>query len=341
MKVVKYEIDFLDVKDADAILIHFWDEVTGRDYVMAIDAGRYGDGDTISNFIKTRYNKNEIDIAVVTHCDDDHYGGFVRILEKQAEAKENIGIREFWINNPGDYVSADKYKYFKKNSNLKNEVRCVYDVDKDQNLLDLIEELGISKKTALSHGGDFCKYEDGLFEILGPTKNYYKSLVPTLRHNAEAYDVDNIDVNDSMDGEGECLSPAMDKATDDTSTHNASSVILMFKPSDGRKFIFMGDASRASYDNMLSCDQEKMSNATLLKVPHHGSIHNLCSKIINLINPQFAIVCARSVEKYFSHRVKYALKKKGAGVYSTHYHGSLWFHVNVDKRSDYDSSDSM
>ena len=43
----KYEIDILDVEDADAILIHFVDE-HDKEYVVAIDAGRYSDGEAVS-----------------------------------------------------------------------------------------------------------------------------------------------------------------------------------------------------------------------------------------------------------------------------------------------------
>ncbi len=58
MKITRYEIDFLDVQDADAILIHFYDEAY-NDYVVAIDAGRYSDGPMVSKFIKDHYHKNE------------------------------------------------------------------------------------------------------------------------------------------------------------------------------------------------------------------------------------------------------------------------------------------
>ena len=76
--ITKYEIDFLSVKDADAILIHFVDDVYGE-RIIAIDAGRYSDGDIVSSFVEKYYKRNYIDIAVCTHCDDDHYGGFVKI----------------------------------------------------------------------------------------------------------------------------------------------------------------------------------------------------------------------------------------------------------------------
>ena len=51
MCVDKYEIDMLDVKDADAFLIHFYDDAN-KEYIVLVDAGRYEDGERVSKFIK-------------------------------------------------------------------------------------------------------------------------------------------------------------------------------------------------------------------------------------------------------------------------------------------------
>ena len=334
MNITKYEIDFINVKDADAILIHFWDDDRGADYVVSIDAGRYNDGDEVSRFVKEYYKKDTIDVAVVTHCDEDHYGGYVKILENRL-----VKINEFWLNDPGKYVTVDKYKYFRKLSSLRAEVRNVYNEEGDKNLLDLIPSTSI--RTALSYGGDFYSAFDGIIEILAPTKQYYESLVPDLRHNAKPYDT-NIEENDNYILEaGDCISKSLDNAPDDTSTHNASSVIIMFKPDDDHKFIFMGDACRVSVDKMIVTDCEKMRNATLLKLPHHGSVHNMDSDMINLINPFFAIASAESASKYFSPVLRNALKRKGTKVYSTYTNGSLLYSEGLPTRNGYSTSTPM
>ena len=52
MKITKYEIDMLDVKSADAFLIHFYDDDDNdKDYIILVDAGNYNNGQTIANFI--------------------------------------------------------------------------------------------------------------------------------------------------------------------------------------------------------------------------------------------------------------------------------------------------
>lgn len=343
MVVTKYEIDFLDVEDADALLIHFFDE-NNTGYVVAIDAGRYGDGDTVSQFIKDHYGTKVIDLAICTHCDDDHYGGFIKMLEEQKKKPyTGIKINKFMINDPGKYAVADDYKYYRLNANVKDKAREVYDGEKDKNLIEMIDALKIPRVEALSYGGtNEYSFYDGKFEILAPTQSYYKSLVPSLRNALAPYDTTDADSDDTSLVYGKCLSPKLDATSDDTSSHNRSSVIVLFKPNDKDKFVFMGDASEDSFNRMLDMDRKKMSNATLLKVPHHGSHHNMCSNIINLINPLIAIVSAKSTKKYFSPRVKFALKKKGASVYSTHINGSMWYHSGIGGRDgEYGPAESM
>lgn len=60
MTVSKYEIDMLDVEDADAFLIHFLDE-KNQEYVVLVDAGRYSDGKMVSDFIKKTYETYDVD----------------------------------------------------------------------------------------------------------------------------------------------------------------------------------------------------------------------------------------------------------------------------------------
>ena len=115
----------------------------------------------------------------------------------------------------------------------------------------------------------------------------------------------------------------------------------MVSPGGGNKFIFMGDAGRDAFNNMLGSDRNKMQNALVLKVPHHGSKYNMDSTMINFINPTIAVVSAESTEKYFSPLVKNALKRKGVFVYSTMNSGHLWYNHGFEERVGYTSADMM
>lgn len=332
----KYEIDILNVKDADAILIHFIDE-NDKEYVVAIDAGRYSDGEAVSSFVKKYYNRKIIDMAICTHCDDDHYGGFIKMIEEQIQFPySGIQIHTLCINDPGKFVKASDVKYYKNDANVKTEARTVYTLsDGDKNLLEIARSAKIPIRDAFSYGGEYYKLLGGVIEILGPTKNYFSQLAPELRHNLEPYDTTEDNEDDTSLEYGKCISPKLDATSDDPSTHNQSSVILLFNPGDGDRFVFMGDAGRAAFNAMLPCDREKTKDAFMLKVPHHGSKYNMDSTMINFTNPNIAIVSAKSSEKYFSTYVKNALKRKGSHVYCTMSNGNLWYNNGFGEREGY------
>ena len=87
---MKYEIEMIDVKAADAFLIHYVED-NGESHIIMVDSGNYDDADKILTHIRTHYDKVKksgwsgyvIDAAIVTHPDDDHIGGFVHIIYKQ------------------------------------------------------------------------------------------------------------------------------------------------------------------------------------------------------------------------------------------------------------------
>lgn len=66
-------VHVLDVGNADAIVI-FCDGCA-----MLIDAGDYGDGHTVTAFLK-RYGVTHLDYVVATHSDEDHIGGMREVL---------------------------------------------------------------------------------------------------------------------------------------------------------------------------------------------------------------------------------------------------------------------
>ena len=107
MNLTKYEIDMLGVGAADALLIRFFDE-NNKAYVVLVDAGNYNNGEAIAKFVKKRYDTSQIDLEICTHCDDDHFGGFIFLLEDmQNNPKTSVDIKKILINDPGLHITQD------------------------------------------------------------------------------------------------------------------------------------------------------------------------------------------------------------------------------------------
>ena len=115
----------------------FFDE-NDKAYIILVDAGNYCNGETIAKFVKERYNTFQIDLAICTHCDDDHFGGFIFLLEDMKNNPQtSVDIKKILINDPGLHITQNDVKYYQNLDNVRKEARSVYD-GHGNNLLELI-----------------------------------------------------------------------------------------------------------------------------------------------------------------------------------------------------------
>lgn len=342
----------LSVGAADASLIHFFDdEDNDKEYIVLVDAGNYDDGKKITDFVRSRYGKSEIDLAICSHCDKDHFGGFVYLLEKIRDNNaDRLDIKKMWINDPADHVPMGKIIHTNMSKKtVEVKARTVYDLGDKGNLLDILGDLNnkntviwqepFSNSTGLSKARYKCYAFDKHLEVLAPSISYYASLVPDFRNDLKRkkYDTDEEKEDATIEiKEGNVVySKTLDDAGDDPSSHNQSSVIFLFKPDDGKLFLFMGDAGRDAMDHIAyKSDVDRLKNVYWLKVPHHGSKYNLDNDILNLLRPKVAYISTEKYGHYLSKAVVNALKKCGTGVYDT-MKGSMWHHHGTIERNDY------
>lgn len=339
MKITRYEIDLLSVGAADACLIHFFDDENNESYTILIDAGNYSDGKKISDFIKLRYPNHYVDLAICTHCDADHFGGFIYLLEQMEEKVPRcITIGKMLVEDPGKHVYSDEVKRYRLQKNVEEEARKVFSLDDERNLFDMLDRAGVEYKEAFSDSN--YSHLDNHIEIVAPTKSYYEQLVYSFRNKLQAYDEEDSGSDDAIltPYNGKVFSPTLYRTPDDASAHNQSSIMVLFKPDDDKKFLFMGDAGKDAFANMNEIDKQSIAEVFWLKVPHHGSKHNMSNEMINHIRPKIAYISAEKYGKYISQAIVSTLKKTGCKVYSTHKSGNLWYHNCVNDRNDYSSA---
>jgi len=349
MKIKNYEIEMLKVKSADAFIIHLIDEFD-RDYIILIDAGNYGDGQMIIDHLHKYYKNPKINLAIVTHADGDHFGGFIYLLEKlKTNTKDKIEIKQFWVHDPGEHITSDNVKYRWKENNAKEEARSVLDCN-NENLLNLIDELGIKRTEQFA----FDYHEDFKLLVIGPTVEFYKSLVHNFRHDLqkrEIYETNETDEEATVTiNEGIIHSRTLDQAGDDPSNHNQSSFLILFMPEleseseseseSDKKYLFMGDAGENAFNNIPENLLELIKNVFWLKIPHHGSKKNMTNAMINFLRPRKAYISTEKIGKYLSKSVVNALKKVGCDVYSTHKNGNM-LHHKINERDGYSTAESL
>lgn len=342
-----YHIEMLSVGAADAFILYVIDK-QNNEHLILIDAGNYKDGDKIINHIRKYYNNPVIDLAIVTHCDDDHYGGFVRMLEKLSNGdRDAITIRQFWVNDPGkNHIDVNDVKYVNIRPVVNSRAREIYNCI-DLNLLELIDSLRIprTEKFAESINNEYGMppiiRPDSHFTflyIIGPTKAYYEELIPKFRDDLKYKESDKM-YNESADiATNDSLSPTLDAANDDSSAHNQSSMIILFQPQENKRYLFMGDAGRDAFNHILTPHKSLIEKIQWLKVPHHGSKHNLDSGMIKWIKPKVAYISANSNDEYANRCTIKALKCSGCNVYSTHKDHRNFIHKQIGKREGYSTA---
>lgn len=321
-RVVRYEVDMLNVGAADAVLLHFYMKDFGdaeREYIVLIDAGNEGDGEKVISHIRAYYDKACIDLAICTHCDSDHFGGFKDLVLEHQNPDSDFRIKEMWIHDPTKHVTPADVKYVRKQDSVDERLAHLFDLKDGNNLLSMIDGAGIPCREVFAGDKNYAMN----LSVLGPTREFYESLVRDFRHDLDFYAADTDDEGaDDDDFSGLLLSKTLEEALDDGSAQNQSSIIVSFTV--GKKvLLFTGDAGRKALKEVKNRDfNEELRNLAYLKAPHHGSKHNLDNELIEYFHPSSTHISAKSYGEYANKCTVNALKKVGI-VYSTMKSGSL------------------
>ena len=342
-KAIKYEIDMLSVGAADAFLIRFYDE-DDKEHVILVDAGTYDDGEKVRDFVRDRYETYTIDLAICTHCDDDHFGGFVYMINDMLEhPNTSVDIQQIVINDPGLHQNEKDEKGNRSRESVKKEARSVYDCG-GKNLLSLIWEA--SDKLGLEYNEGFSdhnySYFDDIIKIIAPSTDYYREQALQFRNKLNPKDYllkDDEDDAEMIPDTKNVYSKALDEAGKDGSSHNKSSIMFVFKPDDGKRFLFTGDADEDSFDHIkFENDNNEINDIYWLKVPHHGSAHNLSNKVLNWLRPKVAYISTEKYGHYLDRCVMGALRKLGTKVYTTRDGSNYWHHKGTKDRDGYSTA---
>lgn len=275
-----YEIDFLPVGNSygDAIVIRYGDETNGY-WLHVVDGGRVDTGDTIIEHIEKFYRGYHINHMVLTHADNDHACGLVRVLER-------FEVKNLWMNRPWLYAK-ETLQHFHGNyteAGLIAEMK-----ERHPYLVDL--ELVATKRGIPIHEV-FQGSQIGKFTVLAPAKKRYIDLIPDFEKTPTSYKED---MNEAKAGLFKSVIAAAKKWLDEkwdvetlsdnpqppTSASNESCVV-QYASLDDRAVLLTADVGpvglneAADYAISLGVIQPK-----LVQMPHHGSRHNVTPAVLD------------------------------------------------------------
>ena len=180
-----YEIDFMPVGDesmgGDAICLRFGNLHGAREeqFVAVVDGGFEASGRAIVEHLSDVYGTDRIDVVLNTHPDNDHTYGLKHVLT-------NCEVGELWMHLPAnhrtDFASPDTFSASFRNRLVNAQwdpqrfYRTQKGLERVTELISIASErdiLIVEPFAGLSIAGP----GGGSFEILGPTLDYYESLL--------------------------------------------------------------------------------------------------------------------------------------------------------------------
>lgn len=306
----KYKVHFLGLKDADCIIISYQKNILAKRYIAVVDAGNAKDTAEIKKFLWDTYNTYTIDLAVCTHPDRDHKGGFFDLLDDK-----DITITEFWWRNPYCTITDDEFAKMKREDSKQKACEKCFDhpTDNKRNLLEIARRKCKKCKNAIPG----TTHETIPLSVLGPSKRlFHQAALGIVKEFAELKaDPDLSDYDETVEITEEGATGVLNEVIDESYT-NMASIVMLFQPAQSFKILLAGDASLNSLRQIFDANKSLLKYC-ILKVPHHGSRHNLDTPLIDDMQPSASIICAGGNEKHPNSNLVYYLSKYGR-VYSTH-----------------------
>lgn len=318
-----YEIDYIPVgegeKSGDAIAIRFGNlnGLRSEQTVIVIDGGFKESGEALVEHIIKYYGTDKVDLVISTHPDADHTSGLSVVLEK-------LTVGCLLMHKPWDHAQEikDLFKSGRITASGLEET-----LEKSLQHASDLEALANEKGIPIIEPFQGMTGYDGALHVLGPSKEYYESLLPLFRETPEPVKALGI-LGPIMKAAEEAAKKIrdflhLDLLNNDeemTSAENNTSAIVLFTI-DGHKLLFTGDAGKTALHLAADyADQQgiMLTDLQILDVPHHGSKRNLSSKVLKRIKAGTASISAsKDSPKHPAKKVTNALNKHGMTVYVT------------------------
>lgn len=218
-----------------------------------------------------------IDIAIVTHNDDDHIGGFESLLGT------GVKINTIIFNSLQDIPEIIK----------SSQKQISYNQDHDLIKI-LIEERG-TKVLFLTRDSDPLTHNDIKLTAINPTDEILKKMLNNStakkererRKQISSFKKEDITAEEAL----QIIHSNQDVFTNDTSITNKSSIGLVVEYKSFRG-LFLGDAhANDIIEGLKQCGLEN-SKFDVVKISHHGSERNTNAELLQLIKKTQYVLCA-------------------------------------------------
>lgn len=280
------EIKFLKAGSGDCILI----QNEGKN--VLIDGGN-DSVFLIDEYYKITSRKEKIDLLIITHHDDDHINGILKLFEHLENKNETPEIETIIFNSPKKINSflkeeeevttnllSYKQAYELENVLFKNrDIQWITSMEKDIN--ELFNE----------------KFGEMKLEIFSPNEDILNSYAS---NNGAYLNSDHrCDWNTPMKE----LEQYIDDKSQDSSLSNKTSIVV-YATFKEKKILLPADVTPGRFNEIIDKirGSKEKADLDLIKLPHHGSYRSLNSKVLQKINCKNYVISTNSLKHYLPNK---------------------------------------
>ena len=328
-----HEVDFLAVGEngcsGDAIALRFGTLTSPNEQaVVVLDGGFAASGKALAEHIRKHYRTTVVDLVINTHPDGDHSSGLKVVLEE-------LTVRQLWMHQPWKHA-AGMAGLFKDGRVTDTSVRESLRRSLDD-ALDL-ERLANRKKIPITEpfAGVNASGFGATIEVLGPTIEYYESLLPHFRGTPEPAVAQDSVLRKLLSGAQEVVSRVAESwgietlgdGGETTPENNSSAIVLVSV--GGRNLLFTGDAGVPALTAAVGRLESRgfdLRTLTFVQVPHHGSHRNVGRALLDrMLGPRLPadnptrtgfVSAAKGDPKHPSKKVLNAFRRRGLAIHGT------------------------
>lgn len=321
------KVRLLKARHGDCILIsHTKNEST---FNLLIDGGtpttfkhgthlRYK-GDLCLALDEIKSKNQVIDLAILTHIDDDHIGGLIRAFETPGYLKDLV--KSIWFNSSKEITDYFEHPEIPENNIYLKDKSPETSPKQGKNLEILLREIECERPSIVM-AGQVLEKGPFKFTILSPDESSLRKLLHIWPHEKDSPETSPKKQDHSIKFD-EILSS--DSFSEDTSDTNASSIAFIAEVDD-KSMLFLGDAhDKTTVANLQSLGFSKLNklNVDLVKVSHHGSKGNTSVKFLSMINSKRFLISTNGL--------RYALpdKRTIARILASTEDGKVYFNYDA------------
>ncbi|WP_245998214.1 ComEC/Rec2 family competence protein [Siminovitchia terrae] len=235
--------------------------------------------------------KQNVDLLIVTHIDEDHIQGILKLFEDNQIDKSIF--KNVWFNSKENLTSFFEGKE-------KEDTRLIIEDKTDGNISyrqgisfgKMLHNLGFSNQELILAGREF-EIGDAVIKVLSPNEQSLKKLHTEWEKAFlnEATKGENIASKDDRDYEKSIEDLVKNTFKEDTDVINGSSIAFSIEY-EGKKLLMLADSFPSIVVKNLQklYPEEHERKFDLIKISHHGSKFNTSDDFLNSIKCERYIV---------------------------------------------------